>query len=86
MANKWELYLLCTDIHCNAGCQYTILPLKEINHISVIPRSSTILINTKNLSVYAMSDSVTITNNLTIQHVENCHEFVAAVKAEMNSH
>ena len=80
---NWELYLTPTDIHYSANCGYSVLPLSQVNHISVIPCSSTILINTKNPSVYATSNSVTVANEFRIPHVENCQEFVAAVKAEM---
>ena len=86
VAKNWELYLTPTEIHYNAGCQYFIVPLNQVNHISVIPRSSTILINKKNLSVHATSNSVTVTNDFRIPYVDNCHEFVAAVRAEINSH
>ena len=83
-AKNWELYLTPTEIHYSANCGYSVLPLAQVNHISVIPRSSTIIINTKNVAVRATSNSVTVANELRILHVENYQEFVAAVRAEMN--
>ena len=80
---KWKLYVTRTDIHYNAGYGYLIIPFSEISQISVIPGTNTIHINKKNASVYATSNSVTITNILKISDVINCQEFVAAVKGEM---
>jgi hypothetical protein len=80
---KWRLYLTHTDIHFNPGCQYVLTPLTEISSITVVPGTNSIQIIKKHSSIYAGSNSVTISNLLKLEHVINCKEFVAAVKQEM---
>ncbi len=72
-AKNWKLYLTHTDIHYDPGCRYVLVPFNDINKISVIPGTKTILINKKQGSI----------NELRIDSVTNCKEFVEAAKREM---
>lgn len=85
-ASNWKLYLTHTEVHYNAGCEHVILPFYEIIHIAVVPGTKNIHIIKRNPSVYVTNKSVTMTNVMKINYVENCHEFVAAVNKEMARH
>ena len=80
---NWKLYMTHTDIHYNPGCQYILVPFSDINKISVIPGTKTVLINKKQGSIYNTANGVVIKNELKIENVRNCKEFVEAVKREM---
>ena len=83
---NWKLYVTHTDIHYNAGCeQYILIPLSEISKISIIPGTTTILINNKHGSIFQTGNGVFATNQLRIKYVANYKEFVEAVRREMAS-
>ena len=85
ICKNWKLYVTHTDIHYNAGCHYILIPFNDINKISVIPGTSTILIKKKQTSVYQTANGIRITNELRIKYIVNCKEFVEAVRKEMAS-
>lgn len=80
---NWKLYLTHTDIHYQSGCEYSIIPFTQINHISAIPGSNCILINTKGASLHQRGKTVFITNIVRIDDVVNCKEFVVAARKEI---
>ena len=69
---KWRLYITHSELHYSYGCEYMITPFSDINLISVVPGTNTVLVGRKQGQF-----------ELRISGVVNCKEFVAAVKAEM---
>ena len=82
---KWTLYVTHTDIHYNPGLQYMIVPFSDISEISVMPGTDSILIVKKQGSAFQTGNGEVVTNQLDIDDVRNCKEFVEAVKREMAS-
>ena len=81
---KWHLYITHSDLHYSIGFEYTIIPFSDINLISVVPGTNTVLVGRKHgQTVIHSNRGVLVTNELKISGVANCKEFVAAVKAEM---
>ena len=78
---KWRLYITHSEFHYGVGFEYTIIPFSDINLISVIPGTNTVLVGRKYGQTVIGNNWVT--NELRISGVANCKEFVAAVKAEM---
>ena len=78
---KWRLYITHSELHYGVGFEYTITPFSDINLISVIPGTNTVLVGRKYGQTVIGNNWVT--NELRISGVANCEEFVAAVKAEM---
>ena len=76
---KWRLYITHSELHYCSGFEYTKAPFSDINLITVIPNTNTVLVGIK----HHLLGGNWVNNEVRISGVANCKEFVAAVKAEM---
>ena len=68
--SKWRVYITHNELYNNRGFGFTVIPFSEIAHIYVM--SGTIDVQ------------ITKTDGTSLRlHLENCDEFVAAVKNEI---
>ena len=85
LVKDWKLYLTHREVvYMPSKCHHEIIPLSEISHITVLPETTTIQINKKHGTIYRHGYNLLLTNFIRVYDVENCHEFVAAVRREMD--